>query len=380
MIGFTLSEEQLALQKAAREFADTSIRPYARELDRMPTPHFDWKIVDRFTAGGYTSALVPKEYGGRGMDNLSCAIVCEELSVACAGISGVLGGIMLAVNCLKVGGTEDQRSRFLPFFADKKGRVGAMAITEHEAGSDMGATATLARKDRDGYLLSGAKCHITNAGIADLYIVLATTDPAKKYAGLDFFIVPGDAPGLSTGRIDDKMGLRAEQTGEIILKNVRVPASNLLGKAGTGFLLAMQILDVSRPMTSVNAVGVARAAYETALEYTKNRRQFGRPLFTNQSVAFALVDMSVAIDAGRLLIWRACDLIDRGLEYTREASMAKLFASEAAVEICSKAMHLMGANGYTRDYPVEKYLRDAKALTVIEGASEVQRHIIAGQL
>jgi acyl-CoA dehydrogenase len=380
MIGFTLSDEQLSLQKSAREFAATSIKPYARELDRMPTPHFDWKIVDRFAAAGYTSAIVPKEFGGRGLDNLSTAIMCEELAVACAGISGVLGGTMLAVNSLKVGGTEGQKQKYLPLFGGNKGRLGAAAITEYEAGSDMGGTAALAVKDGDTYLLSGVKCHITNAGIADLYIVLATTDPSRRYAGLDFFIVPGDSPGLSVGKIDDKMGLRAEQTGEILLNNVRVPAENILGKAGTGFLLAMQILDVSRPMVSVNAVGVARAAYEAALDYTRSRRQFGRPLFANQAVAFALADMATAIDAGRLLIWRACDMIDHGLEYTKEASMAKLFASETAVEVCSKAMHLMGAAGYTRDLPVEKYFRDAKALTVLEGTSEVQRHIISGQL
>jgi len=380
MIGFTLSEEQMALQRMAREFADTNIRPYARELDRTPSPHFDWKIVDRFASSGFMSALVPGEYGGKGMDNLSCAIMCEELAVACAGISGVLGGTMLAVNCLKVGGTTEQKQRYLPLFGGTKGRLGAMAITEYEAGSDMGATSTLARQDGDGYLLSGLKCHITNAGIADLYIILATTDPSKKYAGLDFFIVPGDAPGLSMGNIDDKMGLRAEQTGEIVLNNVRIPAANLLGKPGTGFLIAMQILDVSRPMVSVNAIGIARAAYETALDYTRNRHQFGRPLFSNQAVAFALADMATSIDAGRLLIWRACDMIDHNLEYTKEASMAKLFATESAVQICSKAMHLMGAAGYTRDLPVEKYLRDAKALTILEGTSEVQRHIIAGQL
>ena len=197
---------------------------------------------------------------------------------------------------------------------------------------------------------------------------------------MDFFIMPGDAPGLSVGKIDDKMGLRAKQTGEILLKDVRVPAENVLGKPGTGFLLAMQILDVSRPMVSVNAIGVARAAYEAALDFTRKRHQFGRPLFANQAVAFALADMATAIDAGRLLIWCACDMIDHNLEYTKEASMAKLFASEAAVDICSKAMHLMRAAGYTRDLPVEKYLRDAKALTVLEGTSEVQRHIISGQL
>lgn len=380
MMGFILTEEQLALQKMAREFAEKQMKPYARELDRMPSPHFGWKIVDRFAAAGFMSFFVPKEYGGLGLDSISCAIMCEELSVACAGMASVLGGTMLAANCLKAGGTEEQKRKYLSLFADKKGKVGAMAITEPDAGSDMASISTIARKDREGYLLSGTKCHITNAGIADLYVVLATTDPTKKYAGLDLFIVPADSPGLSIGKIEDKMGLRAEQTAEVLFDNVRVSSENLLGKPGTGFLVAMQALDLSRPMVAVNAVGIARAAYEAALEYTKKRVQFGRPLFKNQAVAFALADMATAIDAARLLTWRACYLIDHGQEFTKEASMAKLFATESTVKICSQAMHLMGAAGYTRDLPVEKYFRDAKALTVLEGTSEVQRHIISEEL
>jgi alkylation response protein AidB-like acyl-CoA dehydrogenase len=380
MIGFTLTEEQIALQKMAREFAETHMKPYARDLDRMPSPHFDWKVVDRFAAGGYTSFFIPTEYGGRGMDSLSTAIMCEELAVVCAGISTVIAGTMLAANCLKTGGTEEQKRKHLSLLAEKKGRLGALAITEPNAGSDLDSISTIARKDKGGYSISGTKHYITNAGIADLYIVLATTEPSKKYAGLDFFIVPADSPGLSTGKIEDKMGLRASQTGEIILDNVRVPDENLLGKPGTGFLVAMQTLDLSRPMVSVCAIGIARAAYETVLEYTKKRVQFGRTLFKNQAVAFALVDMATTIDAARLLTWRACYLIDHGQEFTKEASMAKLFATESAVQICSKAMHFMGAVGYSRDLPVEKYFRDAKAMTVIEGPSEIQRHIIADEL
>jgi len=380
MIGFTLTEEQIALQKAARDFADKHIRPYAREIDRQPSTHFDWKIVDRFVAGGYMAYSIPKEYGGPGIDMLTCAIVCEEFAAACAGMSGVLGGTMLFCNCLKVGGTEEQKKEYFTLLADNKGRVGAMALTERQAGSDMGNVGLLARREGDEYILNGIKCYISNAGVADFYMVLATTDPAKKYAGLDFFIVPADTPGFSVGKIEDKMGLRAEQTGELIFENARIPAANLLGKPSTGFLIALQALDLSRPLVAVNAVGIARAAYEVALDYAKKRVQFGRPIFKNQAVAFALADMATTIDAARLMIWRACSLIDEGKEYTKEGSMAKLFASEACVEICSKAMHLAGAAGYSRDLPLEKYLRDAKSLTIIEGTSEIQRHVISEEL
>ncbi len=380
MIGFTLTEAQMTAQKAAREFAEKHMKPYARDLDRMPTPHFDWKIVDRFASAGYTSFFIPREYGGGGVDSLTMAIACEEMAVVCAGISSVLGATMLAANCLKAGGTEEQKKKYLSLLAEKKGRLGAMAITEPSAGSDLGGVSTLAVKDKNDYVISGTKTFISNAGIADLYIVLATTDPAKKYAGLDFFIVPADTPGLSAGKIEDKLGLRASPTGTVILEDVRIPAKNLLGKPGTGFLVAMQALDLSRPMMSVDAIGIARAAYEAALEYTRKRTQFGKPLFKNQAVAFALADMATTIDAARLLTWRACCLLDSGMEFTREASMAKLFSSEAAVEICSKAMHLMGAAGYTRDFPVEKYFRDAKAMTILEGTSEIQRRIIAQEL
>jgi alkylation response protein AidB-like acyl-CoA dehydrogenase len=380
MISFTLTEAQMAAQKKAREFAEKHMKPYVKELDSMPSPHFDWKIVDRFASAGYTSFFIPKEYGGGGVDALTVAIICEEMAVVCAGICSVLGASMLAANCLKAGGTEEQKKTYLSLLAEKKGRLGAMAITEPSAGSDLGGVSTLAVKDNNDYVISGTKTFISNAGIADLYIVLATTDPAKKYAGLDFFIVPADTPGLSAGKIEDKMGLRASPTGTVILENVRVPAKNLLGKPGTGFLVAMQALDLSRPMMSVDAIGIARAAYEAALEYTRKRVQFGKPLFKNQAVAFALADMATTIDAARLLTWRACCLLDSGQEFTKEASMAKLFSSEAAVEICSKAMHLMGAVGYTRDLPVEKFFRDAKAMTILEGTSEIQRRIIAQEL
>ena len=380
MIGFTLSKEQLALQVKAREFADKQMRPYAAKIDSLPSPHFDRRVVERFAAAGFTQLVVPVEYGGLGVGSLTMAIMCEELAAACAGMSTILAGSMLAINCLRAGGTPEQKARYLPLLADKKGRLGALAITETGAGSDMGAISLLAKKTKDGFVLSGSKYYISNAGIADLYIVLATTDPSKKYAGLDLFIVPAGTPGLSTGKIEDKLGLRASQTGELIFDDVRVPATDLVGRTGTGFLATMQALDLSRPAAAVCSIGIARAAYEAALGYTKKRVQFGRPLFSKQAVAFSLADMAVSIDAARLLTWRACDLIDNGEGFTREASMAKLFASETAERVTSQAMHLLGAAGYSRDLPLEKYYRDAKAQTVLEGASEIQRHIIAGEL
>lgn len=380
MIDFTLTEEQLALQKMAREFADREMRPYARELDRRQDLSFDWKIVERFAKAGITAMLIPKEYGGGGASKLSMAVMMEELAAACAGMTNVLGGTQLAACCLKSGGTEEQKRKYLPILADPKGKLGCMAITEAGAGSDVGSIATIARPDADGYVLSGTKSYITNAGLAAFYIIVATTDPAKKLAGIDCFIVPDDAPGLSFGKVEDTMGLRASRVGEVILDNVKIPRDNLVGSPGTGFLITVQTFDMTRPCVATMAIGIARAAYETALYYTKQRVQFGRPVFQNQAVSFALADMATAIDAARLLTWRACFLIDSGDEFNKEASMAKLFASETVEWVCLRAMNFLGAYGYSRDAMVEKYLRDAKALTIIEGTSEIQRHAIAAEL
>jgi alkylation response protein AidB-like acyl-CoA dehydrogenase len=380
MIEFTLTEEQLALQKMAREFADREMRPYAQELDRSQDLSFDWKIVERFAKAGITAMLIPKEYGGGGASKLSMAVMMEELAAACAGMTNVLGGTQLAACCLKSGGTEEQKRKYLPILADPKGKLGCMAITEAGAGSDVGSIATIARPDADGYVLSGTKSYITNAGLAAFYIIVATTDPAKKLAGIDCFIVPDDAPGLSFGKVEDTMGLRASRVGEVILDNVKIPRDNLVGSPGTGFLITVQTFDMTRPCVATMAIGIARAAYETALYYTKQRVQFGRPIFQNQAVSFALADMATAIDAARLLTWRACFLIDSGDEFNKEASMAKLFASETVEWVCLRAMNFLGAYGYSRDAMVEKYLRDAKALTIIEGTSEIQRHAIAAEL
>ena len=264
--------------------------------------------------------------------------------------------------------------------SNKFGKLGAFAATETGAGSDMTSVSAVAYENGDSYLISGSKQYITNAGLAEINIVLASSDPSRKRAGLDLFIVPSDIPGISPGRIEDKMGLRAAQVGEIVMDRVRVPKENLIGGHNTGLLLSMQTLDLTRPALGVSATGIARAAFETALEYTRERIQFGKPIFKKQAISFALADMATTIDAARFLNWRACDLIDHDKEFTKEASMAKLFATESAERICSQALHLTGAKGFTHCMLIEKYLRDIQGMVVIEGTSETQRYFIAAEL
>lgn len=380
MIGFDLTEEQLSYQKAARVFAEREMKPYAAELDRRQEKAFDWEIVRRFSKENLTGLSVPQEYGGLGVDSLTAALVVEELGAGCLGITEVVGGTWLATTCLTLVGNEDQKGRYLPLVCGEHCALAGLAVTEPEAGSDIAAIRTRATRKGNYYLLNGTKAFITNAGLGRFYIVIATTDPQKRHGGLNAFIVDGDAKGLSLGSVDDKMGLRACQTGELIFDNVEVPLENLLGVENTGFLIAMQTLDMTRPCLGASAVGVARAAFETALTYARERRQYGRPIIENQGISFLLADMATRIEAARLLTWRACWLVDQGLDSTRASSMCKVFASEMAEKVCSDAIQILGGNGYTRNWPLEKYLRDAKALQIYEGTNQIQRMIISSML
>jgi acyl-CoA dehydrogenase len=380
MIGFELNEEHLRFQKAARNFAEKQMKPYAAELDRRQGKAFDWEIVRRFARENLLGLHVPQKYGGLGVDVLTSAVVVEELGAACLGITEVIGGTWLATTCLMLVGNEDQKQRYLPQVCEENGKLAGLAVTEPEAGSDIAAIRTRATRKGDYYLLNGTKSFITNAGLGGFYVVLATTDPQKRHGGLNAFIVDGEAKGLSLGMVDDKMGLRACQTGELIFDNVEVPRENLLGVENSGFLIAMQTLDMTRPCLGASAVGVARAAFETALAYARERRQYGRPIIENQGISFMLADMATQIDAARLLTWRACWLVDQGMDSTRASSMCKVFASEMAEKVCSEAIQILGGNGYTREWPLEKYLRDAKALQIYEGTSQIQRMIISSML
>jgi acyl-CoA dehydrogenase len=380
MIGFDLNEEQLRYQKLAKTFAEEEMKPYAAELDRRQDTTFDWRIVQRFARANLLGLGVPQEYGGLGVDHLTSAVVCEELGAVCLGISEAAGGTWLATCCLKLVGNEDQKKRYLPLVCGEKGMLAGLAVTEPEAGSDMANVRTLATRKGDHYILNGTKAFITNAGLAGFYVVFATTDPRKRDGGLNAFIVDGTAKGLTLGTIEEMMGLRASQVGELIFDNVEVPMQNLLGVENTGFLIAMQTLDMARPCIGASAIGVARAAFEVALAYARERKQYGRPIIENQAISLMLADMATEIEAARLLTWKACWLIDQGMDSTMASSMCKIFATEMAESVCSHAIQILGGQGYTRKWPLEKYLRDVKALQIYEGTNQIQRIIISSML
>jgi acyl-CoA dehydrogenase len=380
MIGFDLNEEQLRYQKLARTFAEEEMKPYAAELDRRQDTTFDWRIVRRFARANLLGLGVPQEYGGLGVDHLTSAVVCEELGAVCLGISEAAGGTWLATCCLKLVGNEDQKKRYLPLVCGEKGMLAGLAVTEPEAGSDMANVRTLATRKGDHYILNGTKAFITNAGLAGFYVVFATTDPRKRDGGLNAFIVDGTAKGVILGTIEEMMGLRASQVGELIFDNVEVPMENLLGVENTGFLIAMQTLDMARPCIGASAVGVARSAFEVALAYARERKQYGRPIIENQAISLMLADMATEIEAARLLTWKACWLIDQGMDSTMASSMCKIFATEMAERVCSHAIQILGGQGYTRKWPLEKYLRDVKALQIYEGTNQIQRIIISSML
>jgi alkylation response protein AidB-like acyl-CoA dehydrogenase len=380
MIAFELSEQQLDYRRAAREFADSEIRPYAAELDRRQDVSFDWGIVRRLSMINALGLAIPTEYGGLGLDNLTCSIIAEELGAACAGTTIVAGATWLATTSINLVGTEDQKRRYFPRLLEERGNLAALAVTEQEAGSDLASMTTSARKEGDHYILNGRKAYISNAGLADFYVVFATSDPKKRHAGLNAFIVDGDSEGLTGGEIEEKMGLRASQTGEVLLEDVAVPADNLLGEENAGFLVAVQTLDSTRPCLGAVCVGLAREAFEIALDYARERKQYGKPIFENQAISFMLADMATEIDAARLLTWRASWLIDQGMDSTKASSMCKTYASEMAEQVCSRAMQILGANGYTRKWPVEKLFRDAKAFAIFEGTNQIQRIIISSML
>ena len=364
----------------ARAFAEKEMKPYAAELDRGQGTAFDWGIVRRFAKANLLGLGVPQEYGGLGVDHLTAAVVAEELGAACLGMSEVAGGTWMATCCLALVGNEDQKKRYLPLVCGEHGTPAGLAVTEPEAGSDIDSIRTRATRKGDHYILNGTKTFITNAGLAGFYIVFATTDPRKRHGGLNAFIVDGDAKGLTLGEVEDMMGLRASQTGELIFDNVEVPVANLLGVENTGFLIAMQTLDMSRPCMGASAVGVARSAFEVALAYARERKQYGRPIIGNQAIAFMLADMATEIEAARLLTWKASWLIDQGMDSTMASSMSKIFATEMAEKVCSGAIQILGGIGYTRKWPLEKYLRDVKALQIYEGTNQIQRIVISSML
>ncbi len=380
MIGFDLSEEQKRFQELAHEFAEKEMRPVAAQYDE--TEEFPWPVVEKAGELGLLTYGFPEEFGGAGVTSaLTICLIGEELAWGCAGMSSAMGGVMLGASPILLSGTDAQRKKYLPLLAQKKkdGRppLGAFALTEPEAGSDAAALKASAKKVDGGYLLNGTKHFITNGGIADVYTVFATHDPALGADGIDAFIVEGGWKGVKPGKKERKMGIRASHTAQVHFEDVFVPAENRIGEEGEGFLVAMKTLEFSRPGVAAGALGVARAAFEFALAYSMERKQFGRAIAKQQAISFMLADMITEIDAARLLTWRSAWLLDQGLPANKEASMAKRFAGDTAMKVATDAVQIVGGAGYMRDLPVEKYMRDAKIMQIYEGTSQIQRLVIS---
>ena len=377
MVEFELTDEQKLMQKTAHEFAEREMRPVSLDHDKKGT--IPWPVVQKAHELGLDTAFLPAEYGGGGVTStLTHCVVNEELNWGCAGIATGLIGAGLAYLPIIHMGTEDQKKRFLPRFCGPEAKLGALCLTEPDAGSDVAAISTRAERKGNRWVLNGVKRFITNGGIAELHVVFATTDPSLRHFGIRAFVVEKDTPGLKMGKVEDKMGVRASHTAEVLLEDCEIPLDNMLGgEDASAFVGAMKALEASRPLVAAGAVGVARAAYEWALEYARNRKAFGKPIATKQAIAFMLADMKTKIEAARLLCWRSAWMLDQGMPMNKEASMAKLFAADMAMEVTTDAVQIGGGAAYMRDEPVEKWMRDAKVFQIWEGTSQIQRLVIS---
>jgi len=377
-VDFEYTPEQTQLRKAVREFAEAEIAPHVMEWDEGQI--FPLEVVGKLARLGYLGAIFPEEYGGAGLGYIEYSIIIEELSR----VDGSLGIIVaahtsLCSNHIYKMGSEEQRRRYLTRLASGEW-IGCWSLTEPEAGSDAAGTRTRATNDRGDWVLNGSKTFTTNAHYADVCVAMAVTDRTAAQHGISAFIVEKDTPGFRCGRKENKLGLRASATGEVIFESCRLPAGQLLGRMNEGFVDSLKVLDGGRISIAALSIGMAQGAYDAALHYSKLRKQFGRPISEFQAIQHKLVDMAVDLDAARLLNYRAAWMLDRGCRVTRESSMAKLFASEAAVRIAGEAVQIHGGYGFIKDYPVEKYYRDVKLCTIGEGTSEIQRLVIAREL
>ncbi len=375
---FRLSEEHKLVRDTARDFAQSVVAPRAAEIDEEE--EFPWDIWKQAAELGFTGITVPEEYGGAGMDTLSYVLMGEEISKACASTAIVLG-VQVSLVCepiLRWGSEELKRKYLVPL---AKGEVvGCMAMTEPNAGSDVGGIRTKAVLDGEEWVLNGTKLFISNAKEAGIAIVFAQTDPGRGKRGFSAFVVEADTPGYQVTKKEKKLGIRGSSTCEIVLEDVRVPKENVLGAPGDGFKIGMWTLDGGRILVAAQAVGIAQAALDAAVNYSKERNQFGRPISSFQGLQFMLADMATELEAARLLTYKAACLKDAGEDYVMVASMAKLKAAEVSEFVTSKALQIHGGYGYIKEFPLERYWRDARITQIYEGTSEIQRLIIARRL
>ena len=375
---FRLDEEHLELQASFKEFAENEIKPLAKEIDE--TERFPLESVKKMAEMGMMGLAIPEEYGGSGVDQLGYVLEIEELAKVCA-TTAIIVSAHSSLCCWPIlkFGTEEQKQKYLVPLARGE-KLGAFALTEPSAGTDASMQKSTAVLDGDAYVLNGSKIFITNAGAADVFIVFAMTDKEQGTRGISAFIVERDLPGFTMSKPENKMGLRASSTCELIFDNVRVPKENLLGQEGKGFKIAMATLDGGRIGVAAQATGIAQGAIDEAVKYTAERIQFGRRISQFQNTQFTLADMQTRTDAARLLVWRAAAAEQEGQPYTVPAAMAKLFAAETASYVTNRAVQLFGGYGYTKDYPVDRMMRDAKVTEIYEGTSEVQKMVISGAM
>lgn len=375
---FQLSEEQLMVRQTAREFAEKEIKPRAAEIDA--TGEFPTEIIKKLAQLNFLGITIPEEYGGGGLDAISYAIVIEEISRACAS-TGVILSVNNSLICepILTFGTDSQKKNYLPDLASGK-KLGCFALTEPEAGSDASNLKTTAVLKGDHYILNGNKLFITNGRFADVALVFAMTDKSLGYKGINAFIVERAFPGYSVGKVQQKLGINASGQCELYFEDCAVPKENLFGGEGGGFKLALVTLDGGRIGIAAQAVGIAQACLDECLKYSKERVQFGQPIAKFQAIQWMLADMATEIEAARLLTYRAAFLKDKGERYSSQASMAKLFASETAMKATTKGIQIHGGYGYMKEYPMERFFRDAKITEIYEGTNEIQRVVIASSI
>jgi len=377
MINFSLSEEQKALRELARQFAQNEITPLAAECDREA--EHPVAIIEKAHGLGLMNMTVPERYGGAGLGMMETCLITEELAAACAGIGTAIVANTLALTPLLLAGTVEQLERYVkPLCAGPN--LAALCMTEPLAGSDVGAIRTSARREGNHYVINGTKTLIDNGGVAQLYSLFASTGLEKGARGISAFMVPADLTGVSVGKQEDKMGQRAINTSEVIFEDVLVPVENRLGEEGQGFNIFLESLNRNKPWIAAASVGVARAALEAAIQYAQERVQFGQPIASFQAIQFMLADMAIKIEGARLLTWQAAWRVDQELRHSYQSAIGKCYASDIAMEVTIDALQVFGGYGYIKEYPVEKYMRDAKAFQIYVGTNQIQRHIIAQHL
>ncbi len=375
---FALNEEQLELQEMVRDFVDKEIIPYAAQMDAEN--HMRDGLIEKANEMGLLNVIVPEELDGPGLDSISVAAIYEELGKGCAGVATSLAANSLATVPVLLAGNDEQKKMYCDIL--NNGGLAAFALTEPGAGSDAGGVSTRAvhNKEEGTYTLNGTKMFITNGGLAEIFLVFANTRKTGGIRGLTAFIVPKDTPGFSVGKKEDKMGIRPSNTTELVLQDVVIPESYRVGREGEGFRIAMNTLDSARPFVGAVSVGIAQAALDCAVKYAKERRQFGQPIASFQMVQSMLADMAMKVDTARLLVQKACWMRDQGMDFSKEAAMAKCYAADVAMQVTTDAVQVMGGYGYTKEYPVEKMMRDAKIMQIYEGTNQIQRLVIANKL